>query len=188
MSSVIQWGLWFLMMSVVMGALGRARLRPRAESERGDLVHPTSTLVVGVVCSGFFMLLAVLCLIFPGKDGGPLISVFFMAFSTLGLLMIAEYTRSRHRVEPEGLRYHTFMGRAGLVRWIDISRVTFSPGGQWFVVEGSAGEKVRLSTMLMGLPELARVILQQVEPDRIDPGSREIIEETAAGNPPSVWG
>ena len=76
-------------MAAVMGWLARARTRPRAPQEAHTLAHPRSTLVVGLVCAGFFSLHAVWSALFPGKTGSPLISLFFLAFAALGVFAAA---------------------------------------------------------------------------------------------------
>lgn len=63
------------------------------------------------------------------------------------------------------------------------------PGDEkWFRLDGANGEVVRVSAMLMGLSEFARVVLQKVSGSSIDPAARPILEQTAAGSPLSIWG
>ena len=57
------------MMGVVIGWLARARSHPRASEATHPLAHPRSTLVIGLVCTGFFLLLAVWSALYPGKTG-----------------------------------------------------------------------------------------------------------------------
>jgi hypothetical protein len=42
--------------------------------------------------------------------------------------------------------------------------------------------------MLQGLPEFAEAVLKEVPEDRIDGEAIPILEQTAAGSPPSIWG
>jgi len=42
--------------------------------------------------------------------------------------------------------------------------------------------------MLVGLPEFARAVLANVPANVIEPETRPILEATANGNPPSIWG
>ena len=58
---------------------------------------------------------------------------------------------------------------------------------KWFRLEARDGALVRLSVMLMGLPELTRAILAQAPPSAVDANMRPILEATAHGHPPSVW-
>ena len=42
--------------------------------------------------------------------------------------------------------------------------------------------------MRVGRPEFARRRLAHVRPGAIEPETRPVLEATAAGDPPSVWG
>jgi len=57
----------------------------------------------------------------------------------------------------------------------------------WFRVEGVRGEVVRVSAMLMSLPAFAEAILSTVPTNCIDPETSDILQETANGEPPSIW-
>lgn len=179
-----QWVIWIALMSLVMGWLGRSRMHRAGEA--GVLRHPWSVLVIGVVVGGLFALLAVLCVKFPGKNGGPKIAAVFVGFAGMGAMVVADYLRSRFVLEPDGLRYRT-LTQSGTVPWAEVSSVVYSESAKWFVIESSAGTKVRVSCMLMGLPELARAVLSNVPAERIEEGTRPILAATASGYPPSVW-
>jgi hypothetical protein len=185
---VIQWGLFFVLMSLVMGWLARSRQRPRLPNEQPILEYPRSVLIVGLVCSGLFVALALCVLLFPGETGSPLIALFFLGFALLGVPLIAEYVRVRHQVEPGGLRYQTLSGKRGFLQWAYITRIRYSEGAKWFRIDGTNGEVIRISAMLTSLPEFARAALQGVARERIDAKTMHILESTAAGAPPSVWG
>ena len=66
MNSVLQWALWLVLMSLVMGWLARSRIRKRVESDANALRHPNSVLIIGAVTSAFFVALAILSHLFPG--------------------------------------------------------------------------------------------------------------------------
>ena len=59
---------------------------------------------------------------------------------------------------------------------------------KWFRLETRSGEVVRVSAMLIGLPEFTRALLDGAPADAVDAGTLEILEATARGNPPSLWG
>src|SRR5262245_58815713 len=61
----LQWGIWAAVMTVVMGWLARTRTDAPAPHEARSLAHPRSTLIVGLVCGGFFLALAVVSAMFP---------------------------------------------------------------------------------------------------------------------------
>jgi hypothetical protein len=187
-AQILAWGLWFALMSLLMGWLARSRQRPRSGSQPGVLQHPRSVLVLGLVCSGLFLTFALLSLLLPGETGSPLISLFFLGFALLGVPLIAEYVRVRHQLEPGGLRYQTLFGKRGFLPWSDVTCVRYSHTAKWFRIDGGAGEVVRISAMLTSLPEFARAVLEGVPRERIDPKTIPVLESTASGSPPSVWG
>jgi hypothetical protein len=59
---------------------------------------------------------------------------------------------------------------------------------KWFRVESQTGTVVRLSLMLMGLPEFAQLLLAHAGREAIEKSTLPLLEMTASGNPPSVWG
>jgi hypothetical protein len=58
---------------------------------------------------------------------------------------------------------------------------------KWFRLERQTGKVARISAMLIGLPEFARVLLAHTPPGVIDAETLPILEATAALSPPSVW-
>jgi hypothetical protein len=111
-ATALQWTLWALVMGAVMGWLARTRARARAPQEAHTLTHPRSTLVVGLVCTAFFLVLAFWSALLPGKTGSPLVSLFFLAFAALGVPLILDYRNARHVLTPDGLRYGKLLGEA----------------------------------------------------------------------------
>ena len=59
---------------------------------------------------------------------------------------------------------------------------------KWFRVENSSGQIARIHVMLSGLPEFARTALAHVPQTAIDEETLAVLEATAAGNPPTIWG
>jgi hypothetical protein len=188
-ADVVQWTFWFLAMTLVMRWIAKSRMRSAAEGDVVILRHPRTILVVGVLCGGGFGVIAILSALFPGKDGSPLISLVFVGFALLGAVILVEYIRVRHRLEPAGLRYQTFTGKRGLLEWSELACVSYSPSMKWFRLDGSRGEVVRVSASLMGLPAFASAVLKHVPSNKIESATtREILEQTSNGNPPSLWG
>lgn len=175
-------------MAVVIGWLARARSLPRAPQAAGTLAHPRSTLVIGLVCTGFFLLLAAWSFLFPGKTGSPLISLFFLGFAALGAPLILDYRNARHALTPDGLRYGKLLGGAGQARWSDVRELRYSQSAKWFRLDLADGRVVRISAMLQGLPEFASAVLDRVPPAAIDGDTRVVLEATARGELPRVWG
>lgn len=185
---VLQWGLWAVAMAGVMGWLARTRTRPGAASEASTLAHPRSTLIVGLVCAGFFLTLAVWSALLPNQTGSPLISLFFLAFAALGLPLVLDYRNARHTLTPDGLAFGRMLGAGGQLRWVDVRKLRYSQSAKWFRLELADGRVVRISAMLRGLPEFAAAALAQVPPGSIDDDTRTVLEATAQGELPRVWG
>jgi Bacterial PH domain len=185
---VLQWGLWAVVMTLVMGWLARTRTRPRPARESHTLAHPRSTLVLGLICGGFFLALAVLSAMFPGRTGSPLITLFFLAFAALGLPLVLDYRNARHTLTPDGLRYGRMLGDGGSLRWSEVRRVRYSEAAKWFRLELDGGRVVRISAMLRGLPEFATAVLAQVPPSAIEEDTRAVLQATAQGELPRIWG
>jgi hypothetical protein len=184
----LQWGIWAVAMSVAMGWLARTRTHAAAPHEAHSLAHPRSTLIVGLVCGGFFLALAVLSALFPGKTGSPLVSLFFLAFAALGAGLILDYRNARHTLTTDGLRYGTLLGGAGQLRWADVRQLRYSQSAKWFRLELADHRIVRISAMLRGLPEFAAAALAQVPQAAVDAETQAVLEAIAQGDLPRVWG
>lgn len=186
---IVQWALWGLAMTIVMGWVARSRLRERPDSERYTLRHPVSTLVIGIVGVAFFFGIAVISNTI-GKNPSATVwtTLLFLAFGLFSVPMIADYFFARHRVSDLGIEYGCMTGQRGSLRWSDVQRVRFAPVAKWFVLEGASGAKVRVSAMLLGLPEFAHFVLVHVPKEAIEPNTHAVLQETAKGRPPSVWG
>ena len=185
---VVQWTVWAILMALIMGWVARSRHRSRPAVDGRRLVHPPSTLIVGLACFGFFAAIAVLSNVYANRTTTGVTTSVFAAFALLGLLVIADYFVARHDVSDEGLSYSRLMGRRGALRWDEVTGVTYAPGMKWFKIQTGSGKVARVSAMLVGLPEFARVVLARVPAHAIDETARPVLEATAAGEPPPVWG
>ena len=58
---------------------------------------------------------------------------------------------------------------------------------KWFRLETKSGEVARIFSMLMGLPEFARLLLEHTPEDAIDHDTLPVLQATAGGDAPSVW-
>jgi hypothetical protein len=184
--TVLQWGLWFVLMTLVMGWLARRRLGPAAPTATGTLLKlPISLLVIGVVCTAMFGTFAVLS--YSAPTGGAVVAAVFVLFAAVGCYVIVEYFRDRYELRPGGLAWRTPIGTERFAPWADVAWVRYSRVGNWLVLRLRNGRTLRLSVMLVGLPALAEALLRNVHPDLIAEDSRQIIQDTARGEPPKVW-
>jgi hypothetical protein len=175
-----------LVMGRIMGWLSSSRSRPSI-SPKGRLVAPRSVIISAWVGALFFAGLCVLSVVFRDEDVPLWTTLVFGFFAMLGFYMVVECYRARHELQADGLVYGDTLGRGGLARWEQIVRVRYSDTGKWFRLDLTDGRVVRLSAMLQGLPEFAKEVLARVPQHTMDEKTRALLEDTAAGNLPSVW-
>lgn len=187
-ASAVQWTVWGILMALVMGWVARSRLKARPQADSRRLVHPPSTLIIGLVVFVFFAGIAVVSNVFASKTTTWWTTATFIGFALLSLLMVADYFLARHEISENGLSYGSLTGRRGYLMWSDLRRVTYAPVMKWFRLETQSGAVARISVMLIGLPEFARLLLAHAPAGAIAPEASSVLEATAAGNPPPVWG
>lgn len=152
-----------------------------ASGEPKRLQHSPLVLVISMLAFGLFAAAAAFSLAFDNGTGGPLVSAGFAALGILGLLTMIEYARARHELTADGLEFGRLFGPRGSLRWRDVTRLTYSRGMRWFRIETATGDVARISAMLTGLPEFARVVLDQVPSYAIDASTREVLEGYVQG-------
>jgi hypothetical protein len=185
--TALKWTLWAIVMAVVMGWLGRNRFRPRHKEELGTLRHPTSTLMIGVVCFSFCAALTIYSAVTTDKTASWQTTTLFAGFAAMSALMTLEYFMARHCVSDEGLAYRKLLGSTGFLRWSELKRIRYGSTMKWFRLDAMDGRVVRLSAMLMGLPEFAQALLKSAPAEAMDSDTLQILQATAEGNPPSLW-
>jgi PH (Pleckstrin Homology) domain-containing protein len=176
-----------VLMAIVMGWVAPSRHRARPVSEARRLVHPPSTLIIGLTVFAFFFGIAIVSNVYANKTATALTTAVFLGFAALALWLVVDYVVARHEVSDEGLSHRSLLGRRD-IKWAEVSSVRYSLAMKWFRLETRAGRIARVSVMLVGLPEFARLLLAKVPPGAIEPQTVPVLEATAAGEPPSVWG
>jgi hypothetical protein len=187
-TTALQWTLWALIMVLVMGWIGRSRFRVRPTAGAPTLGHPPSTLIVGLMCFGFFAGIAVASNVFRNKTTTWWTTIVFVGFALLSAAMVVDYFIAKHEVSAEGLFYRKLIvGTRKHLRWSDLRAVRYSPPMKWFRLETRSGDVARISVMLTGLPDFARLLLAHAPGGAVDADTLHVLEATAEGNPPSVW-
>jgi hypothetical protein len=184
----MQWTLWGLIMSIIMGWVARSRTRPRPVGDARRLHHPPSTLIIGLACFLLFAGIAVISNVFANATTTWLTTTVFVGFALLALSVIGDYFAARHEISAEGLRYGRLISSGGHIRWAELKSLRFSTAMKWFRLESQSGTVVRVSVMLMGLPAFAQLLLAHAPREAIEKDALPILQSTAEGNPPSVWG
>jgi len=185
-TSLVQWLVWGLAMSLVMGWVARSRLRKTAGAQAQQLAHPPSTLIIGLVGFAFFAGLAVVSNVYANRTTSIWTTLTFVSLALLALPMVADYFFARHAVSAQGMDFGRMSGQRGRFGWSEVRQVTFSPAMKWFRLELADGRIVRVSAMLAGLPSFAQLLLDQVAPQAIHPEALPILQATAAGHPPAI--
>ncbi len=188
-----QWTLWGVIMAVIMGWLEKSRLRRRPATQAGRLAHPPSTLIMGLICVGLFGSASALCAFIFSRVPPELKTLMwlttagFIGFTALSSPMVINYFRAKHDVSPEGLSCGKWVGAHRFLRWSELRSVRYAPTLQWFRLETQDGSVARISAMLMGLPEFARLVLEHTPANAIDAKTLPVLQATAKGTLPSLW-
>lgn len=186
-TTALQWALWAVVMALVMGWLGRSRFRARPVSDARKLAHPPSTLIVGLISFAFFAGIAIVSDVVRNNTTTWWTTGIFVGFALLSAGMITAYFVARHEISDEGLFYRKLFGTSKTLRWSEMRAVRYAAGMKWFSLRTHSGDVARISVMFMGLPEFARLVLDRAPGDAVDSDTRQILQATAEGHPPSVW-
>jgi len=87
----LQWMLWGLLMSLVMGWVARSRGRPGHVGSHPRLQHPTSTLVIGLAGFLLFTAIAVISNVFANATTSWKTTTVFVGFALLALPILGDY-------------------------------------------------------------------------------------------------
>lgn len=186
-SIVIQWTLWAVTMSLVMGWIGKTRIKKRSPRDANKLCHPISTLIMGLVGFIFFAALAIISNVIPNKTTTWGTTSIFLIFAAFSLFLIFEFIRARHQLTDSGMLYGRLLLPRQHLLWSDVRSVRYAPRLKWFKIQTATGEIVRVSSMLLGLPEFAQAVLASVSTEAIEPETLPILRATALGELPALW-
>ena len=128
----LQWMLWGLLMSLIMGWVARSRSRPGHVGSHPRLQHPTSTLVIGLAGFLLFTAIAVISNVFANATTSWKTTTVFVGFALLALPILGDYFAARHEISEEGLRYGRLIGSGGYMPWTELKSVRFSEAMKWF--------------------------------------------------------
>jgi hypothetical protein len=140
-----------------------------------------------LVCFGFFAVLTIVSASGTNKTATGWTTAIFAGFAAMSAPMILDYFMAIHRVSDEGLAYRKLLGSTGFLRWSELRRVRYGSTMKWFRLEANDGRVVRISAMLIGLPEFAQALLKSAPPRAMDALALQLLQATAEGHPPSLW-
>src|SRR4030095_7018465 len=124
----IRWGIWLLLMAVVMGWVARSRLRARPAADARRLAHPPSTLIIGVVVFALFAGITVVSNIYANSTTSVFTTAVFVGFAALALWLGGGACLAGH---DEGMSHGSLTGRRQF-KWTEVSGVRYSPAMKWF--------------------------------------------------------
>lgn len=181
----IQWILWLIAMLAVTRWLERSR--HSIQPENGCLVHPPSTLVLGGIGFNFFVSITILSNGYSNETTTWWTTTAFIVVAFLFGWIMVRYFVEKHEVSETGLVFTSVFGKRKSMRWDEVKSVRYSFGMQWFIVESASGDSARISAMLIGLPEFARLVLLRVPASSFSSFTRMLLQKTADGDPPPLW-
>ncbi len=182
----LQWGLWALVMSLVMGWLAKAR-RPAAVTKGARvLTYPPTILIVGVVFTGFFILIAILAGM-HAKAEERWSSSAFVCFALLGAPLIGEALRVRHELTDQGIVYQGLWTRYEMVSWADVESAHWSSSMKWLALTTRDRRVLRFSGMLNGLDSLAIALKERAPELHADEATAKVLADACHGTLPSIW-
>ncbi len=185
MSTVVFWILWFALMSAIVRWIARdQRLSKRARP--GVHVQPRSLLVIATVSALMFGGIGASFVLYPEPHAPGLPVAICLFFLLLSAYMLLDYFRVRVAITDYGLSFRPTLRPQGTLTWSEVTSVTYSQGLKWFRLR-SPTSLVRIPVTLTGLPELAGAILHNVAPTAIAESALAPLQDSARGNPPSIW-
>lgn len=187
LSAVAQGLFWVLAMTLTMRWLARGRQRGAPVAGSGCVQHHAGSLVIGVICTLFFVGVMVAASIWPDEGVNAWFYAFMAGFVLLGAYLVADWRFARHTVSDAGMDFGRPTGRRVAFGWAEVGNVRFSKSWNWFRIELRSGEVVRVSGMMTGLPEFAARVLEGLPETRIDGATLAMLRDTANGKLPPVW-
>lgn len=146
------------------------------------LVHPVSTLIVGVVETLFFLAITIISNVFRNPTTTIWTTLEFLAFALLGAVIIDAYLRDRHEVSEDGMSYARLFGGRDNLKWPDVISVRYSRYCQWFVVRTKDGQVARIHLMLRGISDFCRLVLSHVPRTAIDSSALSSLQAVVTGD------
>lgn len=169
LARLLQTVITIFLIGLALHWLGKIHLMRWLRNERGILRHEPWVLILGLSSNILFFGLAILSNTWLKNNTTTIWStMIFVGFGSLGIPFIADYFFARHRVNEKGIDYGSMLGFRGRMDWSEVERISFSPNMGWLVLHSQSGRRARVSILLSGLKEFARLVLDHVPRERID--------------------
>jgi hypothetical protein len=111
----------------------------------------------------------------------------FGAFTSLGAYLITGFLLERYELSEKGLVGRTVVGIKKAIQWSDLQSVQYCPYPKaWFRLKTKSGPVVRVSFALQGLPDFAKLVLNNAPKGSIDETTCDVLRAVAAGYAPPM--
>ena len=182
--SLIQWLLGGMALAMITRWISNSLRRPRPATHRDMLYYPKSILIVGISTLVFFTAVAIISNTI-GKNETTSIwtTLVFVGFALLSLPLIAGYFFNRHRLTHTGMESFDTFGRRTIFPWTEVRHVRYSGMG-YFILDLNTRKTIRISSMLMGLPEFALALLTHVPASAIESEAHALLRAMTRDQPP----
>jgi hypothetical protein len=161
----------------------KGQMKERTAEESRLLRLPRVVLIIGLTCFLGFSALEFASNIFSNKTTTVWTTVAFLGFALLGLYLVAGYFLERHEVSEHGLTFGRVFRKQGYLSWVEVCSVRYSRDMNYFRLETHMGSVARISTLFMGLPEFAKLVLANVPLETIEPGTLPVLKAIANCSP-----
>lgn len=155
----------------------------------GPVVRAVAVLLLALAVAVFVVVSA------RARAGSGAPRIFLLAVILVLGAAVVDVLGVAHRLGPDGVERVTPWRRRALVRWSEVTSLTWVETTRWFELRARGGERIRVHEQLTGMGAFARAALERVPAGVIDaqPGLRLRLERLARGAsppdapPPEAW-
>jgi hypothetical protein len=185
-SYLFQYGLTFLLVTLIVGWLARSRRPAERQADAQVLIYSKAALIVGCFTAMAFAFFTVLIGSSEDPSQRPA-ALFFVVGLLFGASFIWEGVWVRHELSPEGLVYRGAYRRYAMIAWTEFESARWRDSMKWFVVTTRDGRKLRFSAMLNGLEAFAAALQAHCPDLEVDAKTAVVLADARHGVLPSIW-
>jgi len=179
-------GLIWLTLGWIARSTARRRQRLRGSPERPLLAYPLWVPALGLGCMLLFSLCAWFSWWAPPSRGGPAVSLVFLVFVLLGVVLAATSVADTFVLDGAGLERQR-LGRCRRIAWGEVVRVAQPWGGQGIRLEARDGCQLEVAELLDGFGRLCDALLLHVPAGvRVSPGASLLVLHGSGLDPESL--
>jgi hypothetical protein len=154
----------------------RTRIRPRAEL--GKMHHSRAAFTMAIIGSTLGFGLNILSTtVGRGFGGNTAVALLIFSYGLLNWMLLSLCLAEKFRVYQDGLQYTDEQGRSRLLSWSEIAQVRMGRASTHLLLQDFDGHVVRVSVWLVGMPELASMVWENVDHTRITAKARSQLQQ-----------